>query len=129
MFTTIEETYTLTGYAVDNLLLRKAQAIIESYVGRDEVEITVANDQSMLGKAVAYQAAYMKDNTDLVFEQFNASQIMQFGQMVTFAPGTASPWVAPLAVMACQRLSWRRMRSVKTGSIYQVSPVADWRAR
>lgn len=129
MFTTTEQVMELTGYEVTNATVSMAQNIIEAYIGRDEVNITDGNDLSLLEKATAYQAAYMVNQKDLVFEQVSAQQIMQFGQMMTFkADEPAAPFVAPLAILACKRLSWKRLRSVKTGSIFYRPPVQNtWR--
>lgn len=127
MFVTVYEVMELTGKPVDERQISMAQAIIESYVGRVEAEVTNANDLMLLGRATAYQAAYMRENLDLVFEQVDVKQQQGFGGMVTFRDNPASPWVAPLAIIACQRLSWKRMRSVKTGSIYNSpAPVSEW---
>lgn len=129
MFTTVAKVEEYTGYAVDQETVIMAQAIIEAYVGRLEPEVNTAHDLSLLERATAYQAAYMRDNKATVFEQISLSQVMQFGQMMTFKQNDiVSPWVAPLAVLACQRLSWKRIRSVRTGSIYYTPPaVDDWR--
>lgn len=119
MFTTTEQVNVLTGYDVEVSDIHKAQAIIESYVGRLEVEVTNATDIMLLGRATAYQAAYMKDDPMKVFEQISVSQIGQYGATVSFKSGdVVSPWIAPLAVIACQRLTWKRIRSVRTGSIW-----------
>lgn len=121
MFATVNRTKELTGYDVTEELLGQAQAIIESYVGRLEVEVTKATDLELLARATAYQAAYMKNDTVRIFEQMAVSQISQFGASVTFRGNDlASPFVAPQAVMACQRLSWKRIRSVRIGSVYDV---------
>jgi len=127
MFVTVNETMELTGAEVAEEAIPVAQAIIESYVGRVEAEVTNANDLMLLGRATAYQAVYMRENLELVFEQIDVKQQQGFGGMVTFRDNPASPWVAPLAIIACQRLSWKRMRSVKTGSIFAkpVEPL-DW---
>lgn len=129
MFTTVEGVKDLTGYEVDNATISIAQSIIEAYIGRDESLITDGNDLSLLEKATAYQSAYMVNDKAKVFEQISAQQIMQFGQMMTFkADEPAAPFVAPLAILACKRLSWKRLRSVKTGSIYYRPPVQnEWR--
>lgn len=128
MFTTIEQVKELTDYDVDAKTITMAQSIIEAYVGRLEIEVTNASDVVLLGRATAYQAAYMLGNSEAVFEQMNAYQISQFGQMVTFqASNVVAPWVAPLSVLACQRLSWKRIRSVKTGTIFsQPVPERTW---
>lgn len=129
MFTTIEQVQELTGKDVSQETIIMAQNIIESYIGRDEIEVTVANDRALLGKAVAYQSAYMHDDEAKVFEQMGAQQIMQFGQMITFDAKSHSPWIAPLAVIACKRLSWKGVRSIKTGPIFgrHVGTHTGWR--
>lgn len=129
MFTTIEQVSELTAKEVTQETIIMAQNIIESYIGRVEVEVSDPNDRALLGKATAYQAAYMHDDVDKVFDQMAASQIMQFGQMVTFGTDGNSPWIAPLAVIACKRLSWHRIRSIGTGSLFPRGPVREtgWR--
>lgn len=122
MFTTVDEVKELTDYDVDVALIGRAQAIVESYIGRVEVQIENGYDLMLLGRATAYQAAYMKDNADTVFEQVALIQISQLGQAMTLRQDGATPWVAPLTVLTCQRLSWNRMRSVKTGSIFAAVP-------
>lgn len=130
MFTTVEEVDTLTGYTVENATIHMAQSIVEAYIGKVEVEVSDANDLALLAKATAYQAAYMVNDAARVFEQISAQQIMQFGQMMTFrADQPESPFVAPLAIMACRKLSWKRLRSVKTGSIftnYRTGGGSEW---
>lgn len=125
MFVSKEQTLAITGYDVDSTLLFHAQSIIEAYVGKSEGEIDDAADLSQLAKATAYQAAYMKNDGARIFEQMAVSQIGQFGQLLSFRQGdTHSPFVAPLAAMACKNLSWRRARAINTGSQFGVGPVA-----
>lgn len=127
MFISKEQAAALTGYDVSAELLNMSQGIIESYVGRSEAEVDDARDLSNLGKATAYQAAYMRDNPELVFEQMAVNQIGQFGQIMSFRYGdTVSPFIAPLAVISCRNLSWRRARAIKTGRIHG-APVSDVR--
>lgn len=119
MFISKEQTLAITGYTVDSTLLLKAQSIIEAYVGKSEGEIEDASDLVLLGKAVAYQAAYMSTNTELIFEQMQVSQIGSFGQIMSFRQNdNYSPYVAPLAVISCRNLTWRRARSIKTGKVF-----------
>jgi len=125
MYISREEVKTITGYDVDAGLLGRAQSIIESFTGRLEAEIDDARDLALLGKATAYQAAYMKEDSAKIFEQMSVSQIGQFGQLVSFRyDDNVSPFVAPLSVMACRNLSWRRSRSIRTGSWFGVVPMA-----
>lgn len=118
MFATIEKVKELTGVEAPQETIIMAQNIIESFVGRDEIDVVNAHDRALLEKATAYQVAYMFGDEAKVFEQAAASSVMQFGNMVTFNQDGASPWIAPLAVIACKKVSWRRMRSIKTGNIF-----------
>lgn len=125
MFTTIEKTNEYTGKTVTQETIIMAQNIIEAYIGRIEVEVTDGTDRALLDKAVAYQAAYMFGDEAKIFEQMAAMQIMQFGQMVTFANDGTSPWIAPLAVLTCKRLSWHRIRSIRTGAQFPKGPARE----
>lgn len=130
MFTTVEQVKELTSYDVDASDIVLAQAIIESWVGRLETDVVSPRDFAFLARATAYQAAYVLDNRETVFQQVDVSSIGQFGQVVTFKKDdSASPYVAPLAVRACRNLSWKKIRSVKVGNIYgaHVNVVSDWR--
>lgn len=126
MFVTVEGVKELTGYDVDLATIHMAQAIMESYVGRVEAEVNGANDLALLQKATAYQAAYINTNREMLFEQAAVSQIGQFGQVISFRDND-SPFIAPLAAIACRRLSWKRIRSIKTGSIFYRTPAVDSR--
>lgn len=128
MFTTIEQVKELTAYDVTQEQIIMAQALIETYVGRLEVQVLDPDDFALLTRATAYQAAYMVDNSETIFQQISVASIGQFGQMVTFKSDSPSPYISELAVYACRRLSWKRMRSVFTGSIF-ASPVVQstWR--
>lgn len=123
MFVTITDVKRITGYDVTVDQITSAQYIIESYIGHIEAEVNDATDKMLLSRATAYQVAYMKDDPVRIFEQVSVKQIGQFGQLLTFRDGDkASPFVAPLAVLACRNVSWRKMRSVRTGTIYGRAP-------
>lgn len=122
MFTTIEQVKELTAKDVSQDTIIMAQNIIESYIGRIEIDVTYPTDKALLGKAVAYQSAYMEGDEAKVFEQMGAQQIMQFGQMITFGQDGTQPWIAPLAVLTCKRLSWKRIRSIQAGPTYPHGP-------
>ena len=118
MFTTLEEAQLLTNKNVTEALIYRAQSVIEIFVGKFESEVTKENDLELLKRAVAYQAAYMNDNEDIVFEQIAASTISQNESATTFKQGDQiSPWIAPLAAMACKKLSFIRSKSIKTGKV------------
>lgn len=126
MFTTVTQTKQLTDKDVDLALLLRAQSVIEVYVGRVEAEIDDGNDIQLLGKATAYQAAYMKENESITFEQIALRTTGQGESVVSFA-NEDSPFIAPLAVMACKKLSFKRARSIQTGRIFQTEPFVKWR--
>lgn len=118
MFVTTEEVALLTNKNVKESGIYRAQSIIEIFVGKLESEVSNENDLELLKRATAYQVAYMIDNEDIVFEQIAASTISQNESSTTFKAGdNVSPWIAPLAVMACKKLSFNRSRAIKTGKI------------
>jgi ATP-dependent DNA ligase len=129
MFTTITEVKTITGKIVKADLVERAQYIIEAYVGRMENEVSVDTDIEILKRAVAYQAAYMLNNEDIVFEQMSVSTTGQNDAYTTFKPGDKiSPFIAPMAVIVCNRLSFIKSRSIMTGKIFQPNTTLNWMA-
>lgn len=128
MFITREDASLLTNREIASDLLYRAQAIIETYVGQTDVEIQDTRDRTWLGRATAYQAAYMMDNEDIVFEQINAKTTGQNDSIISFKDGdNVSPWISPLAVMACNRLTFVRSHSVTTGKMSQRKKLYSWR--
>mgnify|MGYP006267769481 CR=1 FL=1 len=127
MFTTITEVKTITGKIVNTSLIERAQYVIESYIGKFESEITDINDLEVMKRAVAYQSAYMLNNEDIVFEQMSVSTTTQNDSSTTFkANDSTSPFIAPMAVMACSKLSFIKSRSIKTGKIRPTISYPDW---
>jgi len=125
MLATTTEVLDLTNRNLNQSLINRAQSIIEMYVGKFENEIIVERDIELLKRAVSYQAAYMDENEDIVFEQISASTISQNDASTTFKAGDqTSPWIAPLAVMACKKLSFMGSRSITTGKVYP-NPTSD----
>lgn len=128
MFVTINEIKTITGKTVKADLLERAQYVIEAYVGKFEDEVTNTKDIEILKRAVAYQAAYMLNNEDIVYEQMAVSTTGQNDAYTTFKQGdTVSPFIAPMAVMMCHKLTFVRSRSIYTGRSTQAVDSADWR--
>ncbi len=127
MFTTVEYTQRVTNRTVSLELLYRAQAVIEMYIGKTEDDIVAPDDLALLQRAVSFQAVYMLNNEDIVYEQMSALQVLQANMQVTFRnDDTASPWIAPLAIMACKNLSWKRSRSVRTGPILGRRRRKEW---
>lgn len=127
MFTTINDVKTITGKIVDAALVSRAQYALEAYLGKFENEVTDTVDLEILKRATAYQAAYMLNNEDIVFEQMAVSTTMQNDSSTTFKAGdTVSPFIAPMAVMMCSKLSFVKSRSIKTGKINPTSVYPEW---
>lgn len=128
MFATPEVVRNVTDKVVDASLVKRAQYVIETYIGKFESEISNTKDLSILERATAYQAAYMLNNEDMVYEQMSASTVGQNEAYTTFKQNdNASPWVAPLAVMICNKLSFMRSRNVYTGKNVNEETFVDWR--
>lgn len=128
MFTTATEVKTITGKIVDAALVARAQYVIEAYIGKFEADVTDARDEEILKRAVAYQSAYMLNNEDIVYEQMSVSTTGQNDAYTTFKQGDeTSPFIAPLAVMICNKLSFARSRSIYTGKSSDTVSEIDWR--
>lgn len=127
MFTTTTEVKTITNKVVSAGLIERAQYAIEAYIGKFEDEITDSKDLEILKRATAYQTAYMLNNEDIVFEQMAVSTTMQNDSSTTFKQGdSVSPFIAPMAVMMCEKLSFVRTRSIKTGKIVSQISYPEW---
>jgi hypothetical protein len=126
MYTTPDEVMAVTPYTDVTLPeVQQAQFVIEVYSGRTEGEIVNARDKAMLGRAVIAQTVYMRENPTVTFEQLAANTITRGDGMTVFDITKDSPFIAPLAVMACKHLSWKKSRSVTIGKTFG----ADERAR
>lgn len=107
--------------------LRRAQSIIEIYIGKDEIDIDNPADLIILDKMTAYQAVYMLENEEIVFQQAAITSQGQTDFVINFDGGMSSPWIAPLAVMAARGLSFKKSRSFRTGKIFQFPKITKWR--
>ena len=127
MLSTISSVKEYTGYDVTLPLILRAQAIIEMFVGKDEIDVEKPSDFLVLDKMVSYQTAYMLENEDIVFKQAALTSQGQTDALINFNRDMFSPFIAPLAVMAAAGLSFNKSRSYKTGSIFQKSKYRDWK--
>lgn len=126
MFTTPDEIMAVTPYTdVTVLQVAQAQFVIEIYSGRMESEVDGGRDKELLARAVAAQTIYMRDNPEVTFQQIAANTISRGDGMTVFGADGISPFIAPLAVMACKHLSWKKSRSFKIGKTVGI----DERAR
>ena len=107
--------------------IKRAQSIIEIFVGRDEIDIDNPSDLLLLDKMVSYQAAYMVENEDIVFQQIASNSITSGGSTQNFDRTSNAPYIAPLAHLAIKGLSWKRGKSFKTGKIFQFPKITKWR--
>jgi hypothetical protein len=128
MLSTVNSVKEYTGYDVTLDVIKRAQGIIEIFVGKDEIEIDNPADLLLLDKMVSYQTAYMLENEDIVFKQAALTSQGQTDSLVNFDTRMLSPFIAPLAVMAAAGLSFNRSRSYRTGKIFQVSKDQKWRS-
>lgn len=127
MFADTNDVKDITGKIVNNQLVTRAQYVIETFVGKLEAEVTKASDIELLRRAVAYQCAYMNDNEDIVYEQMAVSTVSQNDASTTFKQGDSnSPWIAPLAIMTCKKLSFVKSRSIITGKMSRKISYPDW---
>ena len=127
MFSTTSSVRTYTNKEVTLDVIKRAQAIIEIFVGKDEIDIENPSDLLVLDKMTAYQAAYMMDNEDVVYSQIASTSVGSGDSSQNFNTAMSAPWIAPLAVMAAKGLSFKKPRSIKTGKIFQLPRRIDWR--
>lgn len=128
MFITPDQVKKLTNVEVSGDLIFRAQNVIESYVGKNESEIKNGKDKQIMAKAVGYQAAYMKENEEIVYQQVAVNAAGAGVSFQNFDANMAAPWLSPLAVMVVKNLTFNRTRSYKTGRIFQFQPrITTWR--
>jgi hypothetical protein len=107
--------------------IKRAQGIVEIYIGKDEIDIDNPSDLLLLDKMVSYQAAYMVDNEDLVFNQIPTNSIALGGSTQTFKLDISSMYIAPLTAIASKGLSFKKARSFRTGKMFQFPKITKWR--
>lgn len=128
MFITKEEVVSRAGRTVEGSTLALAQTMIETWIGKDEAEVSDGGDRAVLAKATMFQAIYLNENPDTVLEQAGVVQLSQNESVITFNTELFAPFMSPWAVMACKKLSWMGTRSVHTAPINRRVP-ADVRDR
>ena len=128
MFSTINSVKEYTGYDVSLDLIKRAQSIVEIFIGKDEVDVENPSDFLILDKMTSYQAAYMLENEDLIYKQIGTASVNIGGSVQSFDTAKNSPYVAPLTFLAAQGLSFKKSRSFKTGRIFQYKKDTNWRA-
>jgi hypothetical protein len=127
MFSTVNSVKTYTNKDVSLDVVKRAQAIIEIFVGKDEIDIPNPSDLLILDKMTAYQSAYMLDNEDVVYSQIASTSVGSGDSTQNYDTKMSAPWIAPLAVMAAKGLSFKKPRSLHTGKMFQLPRRIDWR--
>ena len=127
MFTTANNVKEYTNLDVTLDLIKRAQSIIEVYIGRDEIDVESPSDLLVLDKMTAYQAAYMFENEEVIYKQVAVTSAGSGDSSQNFDGNYSAPFIAPLAVIAARALSFNRSRSIKTGKIFQWNRKVDWR--
>jgi hypothetical protein len=127
MFTTVNNVKEYTNADVTLDLVKRAQAVIEIFVGKDEIDIDNPSDLLVLDKMTAYQSAYMLENEDVVYKQIASNSVGSGDSAQNYNTSMSAPFIAPLAVMAARGLSFKKPRSIKTGKIFQWPTYIDWR--
>ena len=128
MFITKEEITVRSGVTVTQETLMLAHTMIETWVGKDEAEVTNGADKAILAKATMFQAIYLGDNPETVLLQAGMEKLSQNESNVTFDKDMFSPFMSPWSVVACKKLSWLGSRNIKTGP-FANGHVADWKHR
>ena len=125
MFITREQVADITGVQVDQLTLATAQAMVEAFVGKSELDVVDASDKAALAKAVMFQSVYINGQVQDVLEQVAVKQMTVGATNTTFDTSMMAPYLSPWAKMACQGLSWRGTRSVRVGKTFDY-PHSGW---
>ena len=127
MFSTLNSVKEYTGYDVTLDLIKRAQGLIEIFIGKDEVDIENPADLILLDKMTSYQSVYMLENEDIVFKQAAILSQGQTDALVNFDRAMLAPFMSPLAVIAANGLSFNKSRSYKTGRVFQWNTIPKWR--
>lgn len=129
MYITPEEVMRVTPYEdVTIAQVQMAQFIMEAFTGRLESEVDSPRDKALLARAVAFQTVYMRENPDISFNQMKVGSQNRGDSSLTFRD-EYSPFVAPMAAMACNHLTWWNSRSIRVGQTFQhrgINPREAW---
>lgn len=114
---TTEDVTTYTGATATSAQLAQAQALVEVFADTTEDASDTGNISAknlrLLKLAVAYQAAWITAHPDQ-FTNMDLTQVQQDGLIATFTHHNAGV-LAPMAKRCIDRLSWRRIRSLRIG--------------
>lgn len=130
-WTTTANVAARTPETVTAAQLEQAHAIIESALGIDRdasAPWLKARDLRILGRAVEYQAAYVKANPS-IFTERDLVAISQPDLSIVYGQGgaeTTPAWLAPMAAMVLRKFRYSGPRTVQLEStITQPGAAAD----
>lgn len=113
----------ITGAGVTDAQLRQAQMQVELRVGRTSDATGIgARDLRWLKRAVAYQAVWAAAQPDLLTRSETTGAVIQDGIHVD--QSAQAQQMAPLAMTALRRLSWRGNRAIVVNSTLAAAPRA-----
>lgn len=123
LFVTVDDVRDITGVTVNNEQVLMAQHVIELAINRRSLSSgdMTKRDLHYLKLAVAYEAAYIDGHPE-IFVQMDFQQLSQGDIFVGLNKG-GQPYLAPLAKLAIQKLTWTRTRSIQVNSHFQRSSV------
>ena len=107
MLSTVNSVKEYTGQDVTLDLIKRAQAIVEIFIGMDEIDVQNPSDLLLLDKMTSYQAAYMVDNEEVIYKQIASLSVGSGDSSQNYDTAMNAPWMAPLAVLAARGLSFK----------------------
>ena len=117
MFINATEIESTIGVTVTDETVRIAQVMIETWIGRSEIDVLDTRDRDIVARAVMWQAVYIKGNPTDMLEQAAVTHVSTGDMTTDFDTSLFSPFMAPLAVVTCRKLSWMGARSIHTGPL------------
>lgn len=117
----------LTAELVDDQTLAIAQGMIEMYVNRLYSDtFAKPKDLEHLRRAVAYQAAFVKQTAISLFGTYDVKTIQQGNVQVDFRDAGDAFVISPLAKRTCKNLSFMGNKSTRLKSPIECDYVNDW---
>ena len=114
---TTTDVTTYTGATATAAQLEQAQAVVEIFADTttdaSDAGTISSKNLRLLKLAVAYQTAWMIQHPD-AFTNIDITQVQQDGVVATMQHNNALV-LAPMAKRCIDRLSWRRIRSLRIG--------------
>jgi hypothetical protein len=127
MFITVEDIKDETGIDVEQQTLVLAQLMMETWVGKAEVEIDDAGDLETMRRATLFQALYIAGSEEVMLQQASVERLTIGESSTTFDTSRFAPYMSPWAVEACRRLSWTGPRTIAIGPMFDRAKEVGWK--